>query len=81
MLKPGRQTIMLMTRCLCKRVLTTTLTGPHPHALVIPLYERGADPLAIPDMTKKAYARRFEHRREYDKETGLPIFYEEGMYA
>lgn len=73
-----RLAIMLMTRCRCKRVVTALLSGdPHIyHAHKLQELDVRAPWEPIVDST----TRRFEFRNDYDRETGLPIYWEEGYY-
>lgn len=73
---------MLMTRCRCKRVLLADFSqAADPRIYKVALFREMLLPMTYHHPTTDSSDRRFEHRGEYDKETRLPIYFEEGYYA
>lgn len=77
---------MLKTRCGCTRIVAYRL-GVDPSLCVIGLLSKA--PMQFPDRpdlnapweTTGPTARRFFYQDEFDRETGLPIYFEEGFYS
>lgn len=73
-----RTAVMFVTRCQCKRVDTVRL-GNDPYTYVRVTFSALDLSKPFPPIASKS-DRRFEFRNEYDRETGLPVYFEEGYY-
>lgn len=77
-------TVMLKTRCGCTRILSVPKSSLESGHYYIEFVDDAFSYLSrrsFMGVTTDRCRRLFEHRHDYDKATGLPLYFEEGYYA